>query len=836
MNKTSSNNQHPVGDIIRYTTCSEHCFNMCIIKVHIRDGRIWAIEPDDTINHGIAREDGHLSDESINKFMITTRPCTKGYAHIRNLYAPDRVLYPLKRVGERGAGQWERISWDEALDTIAGKLKYYKETYGPYSIGDVSHDSFALSPWFGAGVADWGAHSKQGAEEAERWVLGRKSGEDRQDEGNLLKSKLIVLWGFNPTTTLSNHVVYTLLRARESGIPIISIDPRYTPTAEVVASQWIPIRPTTDVAMMIAMANVWFKEDLCDQEFIKKWVDPDGLRRWRDYVLGTSDGIDKTPQWAETICGVPAETIAEFARLYARSKPVNLNTAWSLGRQFYGENAIRAAMYLQALTGNTLSPGATASAESAGEFGAHELSLPKPTVDWQRKPGTYQSPALLAHFKWPEAIVLREKLDSGEMTVDEYNRIIGNTPGNPPPNIKMVIVHTSNPIMTHPDINTNIKAFRKLDFSAVFSYHLDNTTAKYADIILPQMHTAFEGRDVPIRNSIFRSKDFFCMEVPHLNGNYFVYKQKCVDPPGEVKPRGWIWLQIARRLGFAEDYSPLLAHVPDDQWDETVENLHRETYEKWVLMKEIAPLHPPSWEEFQKKPVFRWEVKEPNYTYKNTLSRGENPFQGTESGKIEFYSHEVAAGSNMQGKDKSPGAKTHLANGKYGGGNLPAMAEMTMGGKATYYSQDVKKYPLLMSSPHSLYRIHSLLDNQPLLAEDCYRHAVWISAADAKVRGIKDNDLVRVYDDQAEIIMPAYVTSRVVPGTVNIFHGGWYRPGKTKTALMPEGIDLRGAPNLLIHYDEHLPDTILDHLPCKALVQIELSSRKGESYEYNKIN
>jgi len=821
MNTTSSRSESQNKEVIRYTTCTEHCFNMCILKVHIRDGRIWAVEPDDTVNRGIAREDGYLSDELLNKFMITTRPCTKGYAHIRNLYDPNRVKYPLKRVGEKGEGKWQRISWDEALDTIAYKLNYYKEKYGPLSIGDVSHDSFVLSPWFGAGVSDWGAHSKQGADEPERWVLGRKGGEDRQDEGNLLKSKLIVLWGFNPATTLSNHVVYTLLRAREHGIPIISIEPRYNPTAETVSSQWIPIRPTTDVAMMIAMANVWFKEDLCDNEFIAKWVEPEGLRQWQQYVLGTSDGTDKTPQWAEKICGVPAETILEFARLYARSKPVNLNTAWSLGRQFFGENGIRAAMYLQALTGNTLTPGATASAESAGEFGQHEPSLVKPTIDWQRKPGKYQSPALLAHFKWPEAIVLREKLDKGEMSVEEYNHIIGNLPGNPPPNIKMVIVHTSNPIMTHPDVNTNIKAFKKLDFSVVFSYHADNPTARYADIILPQMHTAFEGRDVPIRNSIYRTKDFFSMEVTHLNGNCFMYKQKCVDPPGEVKPRGWIWLQIAKRLGFADDYSPLLAHVPDDKWDETVEELHRQAYEQWLRRDDIIPLNPPGWEEFQKKPVFRWEVKEPNYTYKSTIERGENPFQGTESGKIEFYSQEVAASSG-DGKNKSSAVKYHSANGRYGGGNLPPMAQMVMGGKATYYSQDIKQYPLLMSSPHSLYRIHSLLDNQPILNRDCYRHAVWLSVADAKARGIKDNDPVRVYDDQAEIIMPAYVTSKVVPGTVNIFHGGWYTPNKTKTALMPEGIDTRGAPNLLIHYDEHLPETIMDHLPCKALVQIEL--------------
>ena len=823
MNAASSGNKRQVGDVIRYTTCGEHCFNTCIVKVHIRDGKIWAIEPDDTINPGTPREDGHLADELIDKCMITARPCANGYAHIRNLYDPNRVKYPMKRVGNRGEAKFERISWDEALDTIATKLVEVKEKYGPLSIGNVSHDGFLLSPWFGAGVSDWGNHSRQGLEEAERWVLGRNGTPDRQDESNLLKSKLIVLWGFNPTTTLSNHGIYTMLRAKERGIPIISIEPRYTPTAEVVATQWIPIRPTTDVAMMIAMANLWFKEDLCDKEFIKKWVDADGLQQWKAYVLGTGDGVDKTPQWAESICGVPAETIAAFARLYARSKPVNLNTAWTLGRQFYGENGIRAAMYLQALTGNTLTSGGTASAETSAEFAQHQPSLSKPTVDWQRSPGTYKAPVLMAHFKWPEAIALREDLDKGRLSKDEYNHIIGNLPGNPPPNIKMMILPSTNPVMTHPDVNTNIRAFKKLDFIVVFSYHIDNPSARYTDILLPQMHAAFEGRDVPARSEF--SSDLF-MRTVNLNGNCFIYRQKCVDPPGEVKPRGWIWVQIAKRLGIAEQYHPLMANIPDTKWDETVEDLHRDAYLKWASKEEIASLNPPSWEEFQKKPVFRWEVKESNYTYKKAIERGENPFNGTESGKIEFYSKEVArqsevTGFNIHKNTKSTGLKHQADNGRYGGGNLPPMAQMVMGGKATYYSQDVEEYPLLMSSPHGLFRIHTLLDNQPLLSKDCYRHAIWISVVDAKARGIVDDDLVRVHNDQAEIIMPAYVTSRVVPGTVNIFHGGWYIPSATKTDLMPEGIDTRGAPNLLTHYDEHLPETIIDHLPCKALVEIE---------------
>ena len=108
---------------------------------------------------------------------------------------------------------------------------------------------------------------------------------------------------------------------------------------------------------------------------------------------------------------------------------------------------------------------------------------------------------------------MREKLDKGEMTKDEYNRTIGNTPGNATPNIKMMILSSTNPLMTHPDVNTNIRAFKKLDFLVVFSYHLDNPSARYADIILPQMHRAFEGRDVPFRKV-------------HAQETYFVWKPR----------------------------------------------------------------------------------------------------------------------------------------------------------------------------------------------------------------------------------------------------------------------------------------------------------------------
>ena len=369
--------------------------------------------------------------------------------------------------------------------------------------------------------------------------------------------------------------------------------------------------------------------------------------------------------------------------------------------------------------------------------------------------------------------------------------------------------------MTHPDINTTTSAFKKLDFVVTFSYHPDNPGARYADILLPQMMPMFEGRDLPRARGGGMG---FMSDRFAWGGNFFVYCQKCVDPPGDVKPLVWIWTELARRLGFAEQYNPRLANVPEDKLEEAIEDLHREAYEQWALQEHIAPLSPPSWEEFQKNPVFRWPIKDPNYPYKYALAAGENPFSVTPSGKIEFYTKELGKGPGYLAANEFP--RGGVKGRWYGGGNLPPMAKMSFGGKSNFHSPDTKDYPLLMSSPHSLYRVHTLMDNQEWLNQDCYRHAVWISVADAKKRGIKDNQLARVFNDKGEMVLPAYVTSRVVPGTVIIFHGGWYTPGK-KTKLMPGGLDMRGAPNVLTRYDEHLPDTIIDHLPTKALVEIE---------------
>jgi anaerobic dimethyl sulfoxide reductase subunit A len=802
-------------DTTKYVSCGYHCIRQCILKVHIRDGRIVACEPDDTINPGIPREDGYLPDELINRGMVQVRPCVKGYAQASMIYDPNRVKFPMKRAGKRGEGKFVRISWDEALDTITNKLLEIKKNYGPFSIMHQPYSyrggcSFPIAPWFGAGVGMWGGHSAGGWMEPKDWVLGVPGIEKDllQDEVNVFNSKLIVLWGSNHVSTLSCAWEYNLLRAKEKGIPIICIEPRYTPSVELFADQWIPIRPTTDVAMMIAMANVWFKEDLCDKEFIAKWVELDGLNRWRAYVLGTSDGTDKTPQWAEKICGVPAETIIDFARLYIRSKPVNLNVPLSMGRQFYGENPTRASMYLQALSGNIGIPGGTAAAETGHRLG--KPLGPRPVVDWQVAPGSYKPPVLMIQWRWPQAIDRWEDLNKGKISKEEYNAMLGSTADNTVPNIQMVILEGCNLLNNLPDINCTIRALKKVDFVLITAQYAETPAARYADILLPQIYTAYEGRNC----WLFSARDLF--RVGTDVSNFFMYSQKCVDPVGEVKSHEWVWTQIARRLGIAEFYSPRLAQVSDDNWDDVIEDLHREAYEKWTELPQVASLNPVSWKEFQKKPVFRWEIKDPDYAWKSELSRGDNPVKGTASGKIQFYFEPLARGSHfLTNQDVPPGSGQCLGTGK-----LPPMAQMTLGGKDTFFSEDTGRYPLLLSSPHSVYRVHSFLDNSPLLNSDCYRHAVWMNVSDARARGIKDGDVVRIYNHLGAMIIPAYVTSRVTPGTVYVFHGAWYQPSEDRSSLMPDGLDTRGAPNLVIN-NQDLPMTIVGFFPCKGLVEIE---------------
>ena len=328
---------------VMVTHCS-HCGGTCLLKVHVKDGVITRIETDD------GEEPQY-------------RGCARGRAFRQRVYSPDRLLYPMKRVGARGEGKFERISWDEALDTVAGELTRIRETYGPASVifkfsgGDLSYGSLqSKTPHLrmlnmtGGCSEVWGLHSFEGACFAEMAHFGtvRAASNTRDD---LLNSRLIILWGANPAETVYlTSTDWYLTQAREAGIKIVSVDPRYTRTATLCASQWIPIKPGTDAAMLMAMAHVIISEDLQDQKFLDTYTI--GFDKFKDYVMGMEDGIPKTPRWAETITGVAAATIENLARDYATIKPGALLSGISPGRTAFGEQFHRATATLAAMTGN----------------------------------------------------------------------------------------------------------------------------------------------------------------------------------------------------------------------------------------------------------------------------------------------------------------------------------------------------------------------------------------------------------------------------------------------------------------------------------------------------
>jgi anaerobic dimethyl sulfoxide reductase subunit A len=286
------------------------------------------------------------------------RACLKGRAYRQRVYASDRLLYPSKRVGLRGEGKFERITWDEALETVAKQLNRVKNTYGPSSIlfipiaGDAGRlhsvgQIQRLLTLAGGFTGTWGLASFGGGMYASQATYGTWYTCNTRDD--LLNSRLIILLGWNPATTVGGtNTSFYLAQAKEAGAKIICVDPRHTDTAAILAHQWIPIRPGTDSAMLIAMAYVIITENLQNQAFLDNHTI--GFESFKNYVLGKDTGVAKTPAWASDITGVSYTVIESLAHEYASLKPSALLAGIAPGRTAYGEQYHRAASTLSAMT------------------------------------------------------------------------------------------------------------------------------------------------------------------------------------------------------------------------------------------------------------------------------------------------------------------------------------------------------------------------------------------------------------------------------------------------------------------------------------------------------
>jgi anaerobic dimethyl sulfoxide reductase subunit A len=214
--------------------------------------------------------------------------CARGRAYRQRVYAPDRLLYPLKRKGPRGSGEFTRLSWNEALETVAGELKRVREAYGNAAILHFCSmaDAFTLHHVmafhsllcrFGGYTAPWGTISNEGDNFAAGMTYGARPS-TREAEAQVkayVNARLIILWSWNPVTTQQGTgVCQALVHAKEKGARFICVDPRYTDSAAAFADRWIPIRPGTDTAALLAMAYVIIKENLHDLQFITTGLRP----------------------------------------------------------------------------------------------------------------------------------------------------------------------------------------------------------------------------------------------------------------------------------------------------------------------------------------------------------------------------------------------------------------------------------------------------------------------------------------------------------------------------------------------------------------------------------
>ena len=697
--KLETKNESCSEEKVIRTTCNSHCGGACILKVHVKDGVITRIETDDG-------EEPQL------------RACLKGRAYRQRVYAPDRLKYPLKRVGKRGEGKFERISWDEALETVARELIRVRDTYGPAAIflrssaGDIAclHNSMPIVKvlcLIGGFSTNWGFHSFEQGIFAELATFGTL---DRSGRDDLLNSRLIILWACDPANTIHDtNTSWYLANARDRGIKIVSIDPRYTDTAATFAHQWIPIIPGTDCAMMIAMAYVIIKENLQDQKFLDTYTI--GFDKFRDYVMGKEDGIAKTPAWGESITSVPAATIEALGREYATIKPSALITGIAAGRTAYGEQYHRAAITLAAMTGNIGKPGGSPGVRSW----TARSSLPSLRTGMFMKEVTNRVVQGQPTFK--SFLSLRKKYYTGAgimAAAKVPDALLYGKAGGYPTDYKLLLIINANYLNQNLNINKAVEGLKKMEFIATVEQFM-TASAKWADIILPSC-TFLERNDITDAEG-----------TP-----YFGFQNKVIDPIGESKPHLQIAIELAAKLGLNEFEG------------KTEDEILRDMVKESVI---------PDYDNFKDKVIHRIEPSKPYVAFKKEIEDPQKyPFP-TPSGKIEIYSQQLA---DMNDPGLPP---------------IPKYIE-------TWESRNdplTSKYPLQLLTLHFRRRAHTQSETVPWLRE-VQTQEIQISPADALPRCIGDGDMVRVFNDRGVTILPARVTRRIMKGVVTIPEGAWYDP------------------------------------------------------------
>ena len=717
------------------TGCPGHnCGGRCLLKVHVRDGVIVRIETDDR------------PADTLDRPQL--RACARGRAYRRRQYDPDRLRFPLKRTGRRGSGQFERISWDEAIDRVADEIARVRKTYGnsalfvPYGTGSYSQTNGRqvaqrLLNMYGGSLGGYNTYSWACMANATATVYGTNvTGNQRQDWVN---ARYILMWGWNPSEMRDGtNTEFFLRKAREKGARIVCIDPRMSPSAVALADEWVPIRPGTDVALMSAMAHLMITSGLVDAEFVKSHCVgfdqtqmPAGAataESYTDYILGTRDKVAKTPAWAERITGVPRDVTTRIAREYATTRPGVLYQGYGMQRRAYGEQVVRAGCVLAAITGNVGIRG--------GWAGGMGFQAPDGGPLWNVFPaGTNAVKTSIPTFLWTEA-VLRGTALGQEHGVRGAAKLDNS--------IKLIYSVASNiAVNQHANINRTTKILQdeRLVECLVVQDNFLTPSALFADIVLPAC-TQFET---------------WGLEDGWKYGDEVLLMPKIVEPPGEARSDYQICADVAARLGIGREFT---------------EGRNERDWVEWSLGELRKARFPelPALAEFEagNRGVYARPVVSPAVAFADFRKDPQAHPLATPSGRIEIFS-----------------ARLHALNKP---AEIPAVPKYIQEWESPF-GPEAKRYPLQVVGHHTFARAHSTFAGVDWL-EEAFPQRVFINPLDAAARGIENGGLVRVFNDRGEMRIRCRVTARIMPGVVAIPQGAWWTPAE-------QGVDVGGSINVL---------------------------------------
>ena len=724
--------------------CVVNCGNRCALRVFTKNGQVIRIETDNTSNPCCPQP-------------YQLRACLRGRSMRQRLYNPDRLKFPMKRVGERGEAKFERISWDEAYQLIADNWQRILKNYGPDSVyinyATAQQTSVSGSNcWkrlanLTGGYLNWkGSYSSAQITAAFPMTYGRKVASSPTE---IAHAKLYVSFGDNLSVTRisGGSMSWQFLQAIEKNhVKTIVIDPICTDTVAGKVNQWIPILPGTDAALCEALAYEFITHNWVDQEFLDKYCvgyDEKTLPKsapkngdYKSYILGKADGVAKTPAYASAITGIPEETIIALAREMGTTKPVFVAQGLGPQRLANGEETARAIAMLPILLGQVGLPGTSSGMEECGTDW-WPIGIPR---------GNNPVKASIPSFMWTEAILRGHEMTATHDGVKGVDRLKND--------IKMVINSGGNILINqHSDCGRTDKILRdtsKCEFIVVCD-NMMTASCRYADVLLPDT-LGNETEDL-VGNGDSMGETAFITPI-----------HKAVNPQWEQRSTWEICRGITEKMGLEAAYTEGRTQRGWIEW----------AYEQNRKQNPELPDFKTFW---ATGPHQLLHLKWDRIAFSDFRADPAMHPLKTPSGKIEIYSEQLAKIAETWTLPKGDVITA-----------LPKFVrtwEMAGDPKA-------KTYPLQCYGYHGHGRVHSSFHNLPWVRE-AHPDRVLVNPVNAEERGLFEGQKVRVFNDRGAIEIAVHITPRIIPGVCALPQGAWYRPVKKNGKT----VDIGGCINTL---------------------------------------